>query len=147
MDLLCKKFDQLSTTELYEIYKERSAVFVVEQECAYQEVDANDLTSFHLFSLDELGEVIAYSRLIPADQDVRIGRVLVNEKYRHNGLATELVTKSIEQAKQLFPAAAVLNIQAQYYLREFYGSFGAKIVSEPYLEDNIKHVDMVLKLK
>ncbi|WP_041093714.1 GNAT family N-acetyltransferase [Paucilactobacillus hokkaidonensis] len=148
MDFKCKAFDQLSSKELFAIYQERVAVFVVEQECAYQEVDPDDLKAYHLFSRDNQGEIVAYARLIPTDDETaRLGRVLVNKKYRQQGHATELVTEAIKQTKFLFPKSATLAIQAQYYLRAFYASFGAQIVSEPYLEDNIKHVDMTLKLK
>lgn len=148
MNFICKPFGQLTTSELFEIYRARTAVFVVEQNCAYQEVDQSDLTASHLFSVDDQGMIIAYARLIPSeDGSARLGRVLVNQAYRRQGKATELVTAAIQQAKKLFPKMQVLNIQAQYYLRTFYGGFGAQIVSEPYLEDNIKHVDMVLKVR
>lgn len=145
MNFICKPFEQLSTMELFEIYQARTAVFVVEQNCAYQEVDYDDLKSYHVFARDEQGGIIAYARLIPSENgNVRLGRVLVSEKYRHQGIAKKLVTSAIIQAKKLFPMMQNLNIQAQYYLRDFYGSFDAQIVSEPYLEDNIKHVDMVI---
>lgn len=85
-----KTFEQLSHRELFEIYKIRTAIFVVEQCCAYQEVDDNDLISHHLFA-KHLQELIAYCRVIPLEEKIHIGRVLVKPSVRGKGLAKALM--------------------------------------------------------
>ncbi|WP_204498722.1 GNAT family N-acetyltransferase [Aquibacillus albus] len=148
MEWHLKTFDELSTIELYKILKARVDVFVVEQHCPYPEVDNHDQASSHLF-LEENGEIIAYARLIPENniyEEASIGRVLVNEKYRSQGYARTLMNKSIDILKQEWHVEKI-KIHGQEYLRNFYGSFGFKEISEVYLEDNIPHVDMILECK
>ncbi|WP_456274783.1 GNAT family N-acetyltransferase [Bacillus sp. AK031] len=141
-----KKFDELTNSELYNLLKERTLVFVVEQNCPYLEVDGKDPFSYHLFKEDD-GEIIAYLRILPAGvsyQEVSIGRVFVTKEYRGQGLADELLSKGLEFIEKELNETTV-KIQAQDYLRKFYGSFGFQAISETYLEDNIPHVDMLLK--
>ncbi|AHG78293.1 GNAT family N-acetyltransferase [Mannheimia varigena] len=133
-----KGFDELTTLELFEIYKLRTAVFVVEQNCPYQEVDDKDLQAVHFFAKN----LTAYCRLIPADNGVHIGRVLVAKEYRGAGLARELVQKAMDYCLEHLPTQPI-HAQAQSYLQEFYESFGFKAVSDVYLEDGIPHLDMV----
>ncbi|HGO5824575.1 TPA: GNAT family N-acetyltransferase [Mannheimia haemolytica] len=136
-----KRFDELSTQELFEIYHARTAVFVVEQNCAYQEVDHKDLQAVHFFAKNAKN-LTAYCRLIPADDGMHIGRVLVVNQFRGSGLARELVQKAIDYCQEHFPAHPI-HAQAQSYLQTFYEIFGFKAVSAVYLEDGIEHLDMV----
>ncbi|AWW33433.1 GNAT family N-acetyltransferase [Mannheimia varigena] len=136
-----KTFEQLTTTELFEIYKVRTAVFVVEQNCPYQEVDDKDLQAVHFFAKNAKN-LTAYCRLIPAEDGVHIGRVLVVKEQRGEGLARELVQKAMDYCREHFPSQPI-HAQAQSYLQEFYEGFGFQAVSEVYLEDGIEHLDMV----
>ncbi len=148
MDWKLKEFDELSNVELYNILKERTLIFVLEQNCPYQEVDGKDPFSYHLFKEDN-GEIIAYLRILPAGvayQEVSIGRVIVKKEYRGQGIAQELLKKGLDFIQNELHETTV-KIQAQEYLRKFYGSFGFEAVSETYLEDNIPHVDMLLHMK
>lgn len=148
MDWKLKEFNELSNMELYNILKERTLIFVLEQNCPYQEVDGKDPFSYHLFKEDN-GEIIAYLRILPAGvayQEVSIGRVIVKKEYRGQGIAQELLKKGLDFIQNELQETTV-KIQAQEYLRKFYGSFGFEAVSETYLEDNIPHVDMLLHMK
>lgn len=141
-----KGFSQLTPTELFEIYRVRVAVFVVEQACAYQEVDDLDVQAQHLFTQDEAGRITAYARLIDEGKQVRIGRVLVAPTNRGQGAGRQLVTAALTAAKQTYPAAQSVVIQAQAYLQKFYASFGFQPTSAVYLDTGIPHLDMVLAL-
>lgn len=141
-----KSFEQLTTIELFEIYRVRVAVFVVEQTCAYQEVDDLDVQAQHLFTQDSAGAITAYARLMDEGQQVRIGRVLVAPTNRGNGAGRQLVSTAITAAHQTYPAAQAIVIQAQAYLQKFYASFGFQPTSAVYLDTGIPHIDMVLPL-
>jgi ElaA protein len=146
MNWKLKSFDELSTHELYGILLVRTQVFVVEQECPYLEVDGKDLHAYHLYK-EENGEVVAYTRLLPAGvsyKEASIGRVLVKEDYRGKGLASELVKRGLDFIHDELGGRTV-KIQAQEYLREFYGSFGFRAITETYLDDGIPHIDMILQ--
>ncbi|ANH83971.1 GNAT family acetyltransferase [Niabella ginsenosidivorans] len=144
MQWICKSFDELSTPELYSLLQLRSAVFVVEQNSIYQDVDGKDLKSYHLMGTDN-GTVIAYTRLLPkgmsyADQSV--GRVVVAPSYRAYGLGFELMQRSIRASYELF-GNDTIRISAQLYLKQFYESLGFRPVSDVYDEDGIPHIEMV----
>ena len=146
MNWKLKKFDELTSSELYKILKERTLVFVVEQNCPYLEVDGKDPFSYHLFKEDN-GEIVAYLRVLPAGvsyQEMSIGRVFVKKEYRGQGIAGELLQKGLDFIQHELKETKV-KIQAQDYLRNFYSSFGFQPISEIYLEDNIPHVDMILQ--
>lgn len=145
-DFQQKCFAQLTTTELFEIYRVRVAVFVVEQTCAYQEVDGLDVQAQHLFTQDTAGHVTAYARLINEGSQVRIGRVLVAPANRGNGAGRQLVDAALAAARRTYPAATSIVIQAQAYLQKFYASFGFQPTSDVYLDTGIPHLDMVLPL-
>jgi ElaA protein len=141
-----KKFEELTNIELYHLLKERTLVFVVEQNCPYLEVDGKDPFSYHLFK-EENGEIIAYLRIVPPGvsyEEASLGRVLVKKEYRGKGLAVELIQKGLDFIHNELKETTV-KIQAQDYLRKFYGSFGFQSISETYLEDDIPHVDMLLQ--
>jgi ElaA protein len=147
MSWTLKRFDDLTNMELYIILKERTTVFVVEQNCPYPEVDGKDPLSYHLFK-EENGEIIAYLRVLPAGvsyQEASIGRVLVKKEYRGRGIAEELLRRGLDFIHGELNENTV-KIQAQEYLKKFYGSFGFKAITETYLEDNIPHVDMLLQI-
>lgn len=146
MNWKLKSFNELSTHELYGILQVRTQVFVVEQECPYLEVDGKDLHAYHLYK-EENGKVVAYARLLPAGvsyKEASIGRVLVKDDYRGKGLASELVKRGLDFIHDELGERTV-KIQAQEYLREFYGSFGFRAITETYLDDGIPHVDMILQ--
>jgi ElaA protein len=144
-----KKFSELTTTELFNIYKLRVAVFVVEQKCYYQEVDDDDLISYHLMFTDADGNLAAYARIIPEDNRTvaRIGRVVVNPNNRGGGLGRKLVQEALDQIPKLMPDATKIVLAGQEYLNSFYKSFGLKNVSDVYLEDGIPHIDMEMPIK
>ena len=138
-----KTFDELSTQELYQILRLRSEVFVVEQNCVYQDIDNKDQKALHLFGILE-GEIIAYSRLFkPGDyfEFSSIGRVVVAEKHRDKNFGHELIDQSIFEINNLFKAQNI-TISAQLYLKKFYESHGFVATSETYLEDDIPHIEM-----
>ncbi|MEK4668024.1 GNAT family N-acetyltransferase [Niallia taxi] len=145
MEWNLKAFNELNTVEMYTILQERTAVFVVEQNCPYLEVDGKDIESYHLFAqLD--GEIAAYARILPAGvsyKEASIGRVLVKKAYRGQGLAHDLLKKAIMFIQDDLNETAI-KIQAQSHLEKFYASFGFKSISSSYLEDNIPHIDMLL---
>ncbi|RBP00226.1 GNAT family N-acetyltransferase [Rossellomorea aquimaris] len=146
MNWKLKSFHELSTDELYRILQVRTQVFVVEQHCPYLEADGKDVHSYHLYK-EENGEMVAYARLLPAGvsyKEPSIGRVLVKEGYRRKGLASELVKRGLDFIHDELGERSV-KIQAQEYLREFYGSFGFRAITETYLDDGIPHIDMVLQ--
>ncbi|WP_125588454.1 GNAT family N-acetyltransferase [Companilactobacillus jidongensis] len=138
-----KSTNELTPKELIDILKARVAVFVVEQNCPYQEVDADDYNVLHV-CLTENGELEAYTRIIEEADKIHFGRVLVVEKYRKQGLGEKIVGATIDEIKKRFPGKPI-QIQAQAYLQKFYGSFGFKPISDVYLEDNIPHLDMLME--
>jgi ElaA protein len=138
-----KTFDELSTQELYQILRLRSEVFVVEQNCVYQDIDNKDQKALHLFGTLE-GEIIAYSRLFkPGDyfEFSSIGRVVVAEKHRDKNFGHALIDQSILEIKNWFKVENI-TISAQLYLKKFYESHGFKATSAMYLEDDIPHIEM-----
>lgn len=136
-----RSFEALTALELFTIYQARTAVFVVEQNCPYQEVDNKDLQAVHLFAKNA-NNLTAYCRLIPDTDGVHIGRVLVVKENRGSGLARELVQKAMDYCSTHFSNQPI-HAQAQSYLQAFYESFGFKAMSGVYLEDGIPHLDMV----
>ena len=143
IDWKIKTFEQLSTPEVYQILRLRAEVFVVEQNCVYQDIDNKDQKALHLFGEFE-GEIIAYSRLFqPGDyfEFSSIGRVVVAEKYRDKNYGHELIDLSILAIKNHFNEQNI-TISAQLYLKKFYQSHGFIATSETYLEDDIPHIEM-----
>ncbi len=142
---LCKKFDELSPYELYAILQLRNEVFVVEQNCPYQDADNKDLNSWHLMGwLDD--KLVAYTRILPQGvaypEEPSIGRVVTSPSTRGGGIGRKLMEKSMDELYKLFGATPI-KIGAQLYLLKFYTSLGFQQTSEIYLEDNIEHVEMV----
>lgn len=139
-----KDFQELSTEELFDIFKLRVDVFVVEQSCAYPEIDNLDKEAYHLFHKNHKQELDAYCRLIPTDSLIKLGRVLTSKDQRKKGLGRKLVEEALNFCQQRYPDLPVY-AQAQAHLQDFYASFGFKTTSEVYLEDDIPHIDMIKK--
>lgn len=141
MEHYVKKFADLTTQEFYEIVKERIAVFVVEQNCPYQEVDEIDSQAWHTYFKDEEGKISAYTRIFEEDGTIHFGRVLVNSEHRKEGLGRKIVQRTMEVIEANYPQRPIV-IGAQVYLQSFYESFGFEAISDVYLEDDIPHIDM-----
>ncbi|CDQ40957.1 MULTISPECIES: GNAT family N-acetyltransferase [Virgibacillus] len=142
MEWVVKTFNELDAEELYKILQLRVDVFVVEQRCAYPELDGYDFRSIHYY-LKDGEEIAAYARLLPAGsmyEEASIGRVLVAAKYRGNGYGRQLLANVLHYMKN--EQVYTLKIQAQQYLKKFYESFQFRQISEPYLDDGIWHIDM-----
>lgn len=145
--ILCKKFEELTLEELYEILKLRSEVFVVEQNCIYNDIDGKDKTSFHVI-IKENNEITAYLRVLPPGisyENASLGRVLVAKDARGMGYAKAIVTEGINCVLRNFNTNKI-TIGAQEYLKDFYSEFGFKPVSEVYDEDGIPHLNMTLNI-
>lgn len=146
MNWKLKKFEELTVEEIYRILKLRNEVFVVEQQCVYQDCDGKDEKAYHLY-IEDNGKIIAYLRILNKGvsyDEIAIGRVLVHKNYRGKGIAREMMLKAINFI-ELNLNEIVIKLQAQEYLLGFYKSLGFKEVSNVYLEDNIPHVDMLYK--
>ncbi|GAA0126618.1 MULTISPECIES: GNAT family N-acetyltransferase [Clostridium] len=147
MNFIVKKFDELKLEELYEILKLRNQVFVVEQNCPYQDCDDKDKKSYHIF-LKDGKEVCSYVRVLHKGvsyDEVSIGRVVVSPKHRKGGLGRKNMLEAIDFIKNILKEDKI-RISAQEYLIEFYKSLGFEPVSEVYLEDNIPHIEMLWNL-
>jgi ElaA protein len=143
---VCKKFPELSPDELYRIVQLRIAVFVVEQNCAFQDADNKDQAAWHCMGWDA-GNLIAYSRILPAGvsfAEVSIGRIVTSPSIRGSGVGKELMQESIARAHEFFGHVPI-RIGAQFYLKRFYESFVFVRAGEIYLEDGIEHIEMVRK--
>ena len=137
-------FAQLTPRELHDLLQLRAAVFVVEQKCAFQDVDGADPECWHLLGRRG-GELVAYCRLVAPGvkyEEPSIGRVVTSESARGTGAGRELMAEALRRAEALWPGRAI-RIGAQRYLERFYGTYGFETVSEPYDEDGIMHVLML----
>ncbi|MAP01246.1 MAG: GNAT family N-acetyltransferase [Flavobacteriales bacterium] len=139
-----KKFNELSTIEFHDIIQLRLAVFVVEQDCVYQDLDGKDTSALHMLGKTEKGEIIATARiLIENSGKVIVGRVVVDDNYRKYGIGKELMKQTISDINRLMGNVQI-NISAQKYLLNFYTSLGFISTDNEYLEDGIPHVEMNL---
>ncbi len=139
-----KPFNELSLTELYNLIRLRSEVFVVEQNCVYQDLDNKDEKALHLLGKCN-GTIVAYSRLFDAGayfDDASIGRVIVDKNFRDKKWGHLLIQEGIAMVKKHFNQDTI-KISAQLYLQKFYESHGFVQTSEMYLEDDIPHIEMV----
>jgi ElaA protein len=144
---LLKKFEALTPFELYAILQLRNEVFVVEQNCVFQDADDKDQASWHLMGMQD-DKLVAYTRLVPPGvsyAEPSIGRVVTSPQVRGTGIGKELMQRSIDECYRLFGEQPI-KIGAQYYLKQFYGSLGFAQVSEIYLEDGIEHIYMLKPL-
>jgi ElaA protein len=139
------RLGELSAEQVYAVLAARVAIFVVEQNCAYQDLDGLDADAEHLIVWSG-AEVAGYLRVLgPGTRfdDPSIGRIITTQPFRGSGLGRDLVAKGIERTRLRYPGQPV-RISAQQYLEKFYRDFGFVTVSQPYLEDNIPHVEMLL---
>jgi ElaA protein len=138
-----KRFNELSTQELYDLLQLRSEVFVVEQNCVYQDIDGKDAKAIHLLGTYN-NELVAYVRIFkPGDyfEQASIGRVVVKQNYRDRKWGYDLMNKAIQATEEVFTETKI-TISAQLYLKKFYENLGFIQTSEMYLEDDIPHIQM-----
>lgn len=138
-----RRFETLTTVELYNILQLRSEVFVVEQNCIYQDIDCKDQKALHLIG-DDNGQIVAYARLFKRNdyfEEASIGRVVVKPTYREKKIGHILMREAIYFMKHQLGETKI-TISAQLYLKGFYESHGFIQTSEMYLEDDIPHIEM-----
>lgn len=146
MKWILKKFDELTLDELYSILELRSKVFIVEQNCIYNDPDGKDQVAWHLMGMGE-DQLIAYARILPPGvvyTDPAIGRVVTAPSKRKSGLGRELMNRSINHCEKLFGKTSI-TLSAQAYLKKFYESLGFSAVGDEYLDDGIPHIKMSSK--
>ncbi|WP_397364154.1 GNAT family N-acetyltransferase [Olleya sp. R77988] len=144
LKIITKTFQQLTTKELYDILQLRSEVFVVEQDCVYQDIDNKDQKALHVIGFKN-EKVVAYTRLFkPGDyfELSSIGRVVVAEKEREHKYGYDIMKASIDAIKTHYNQTKI-KISAQCYLKKFYNNLEFFEVGEEYLEDGIPHVGMI----
>ncbi|MDU1399930.1 GNAT family N-acetyltransferase [Finegoldia magna] len=144
MNTIIKPFDKLTTQELFNIYKLRVDVFVVEQQCPYHEIDDIDLESYHIYLQDDQSKILSYCRLYKQDGEYHIGRVI--SSVRRTGYGTQIMKTAIQFAMDSLKVNSVI-IEAQTYAIEFYEKLGFVEISEPFEEDGIEHVRMKYSTK
>ncbi|MBI1272633.1 MAG: GNAT family N-acetyltransferase [Alphaproteobacteria bacterium] len=145
-----KSFEGLSRDNLYEVFRLRQAIFVVEQQCIYPDIDGADPLAHHV--LGWVGEgaghkLVAYARIVPSGgyhnfPDPSIGRVCVDPAMRGRGIARALMLEAMKWLNEIYPGSPI-RLQAQQYLESFYQSLGFQTVTPPYDEDGIPHIDML----
>lgn len=144
-----QRFQEFTPGQLYAVLAARVAVFVVEQDCPYQDLDGLDEIGLHLGGWSGEGTIAAYARILPPGTrfgQPSIGRVLTAANQRRTGLGRALMRRAIGAVRETFPGQPI-RISAQCYLEGFYGSLGFTVDSAPYDEDGIPHVEMVLAAK
>lgn len=144
MEIIAKSFEELTKQELYSLLRLRSEVFVVEQDCVYQDIDKKDEKALHIMGMED-GILVAYARCFQAGDyfdKASIGRVLVRENYRKLGYGHQITKAAIKAVTTKFKADTI-KISAQIYLVIFYESHGFKTVGDRYMEDGIPHIAMV----
>jgi ElaA protein len=144
MEITIKTFDELTIYELYELLRLRTEIFVVEQDCVYQDMDGKDFKALHV--IGKQGEkIVAYTRCFrPGDyfKEASIGRVIVDQKHRKFKLGHEIMEASIKAIKDHYKIGKI-KLSAQTYLVKFYESHGFYKVGEDYFEDGIPHIAMI----
>ena len=145
--IITKIFSELDTEDLYQILRIRSEVFVVEQDCVYQDIDNKDQNDIHLY-YKENDQIVAYTRIFKAGdyyENPCIGRVVVSKKNRGNNLGKKIMIDSMEYIKQNIKGEKI-ELSAQKYLDKFYKDLGFYKIGEDYLEDGIPHQRMIFDL-
>jgi|GEM_PF-238153 len=145
IEFFIKSFEELSTIELYNILKLRSEIFIIEQNCVYQDIDDKDIQCHHLMCFVD-GNLAGYTRIVPPGltyEDASVGRVVIGTAYRGLGLGKQMMEHSIKGCQDILKESRI-RISAQFYLLKFYNSLGFSEVGEPYEEDGIPHIEMVL---
>ena len=145
--IITKTFSELDTEDLYQILRLRSEVFVVEQDCVYQDIDNKDQNAIHLYYIEN-NQIVAYTRIFKAGdyyENPCIGRVVVSKKNRGNDLGKKIMIDSMEYIKQNIKGEKI-ELSAQKYLDNFYKDLGFYKIGEDYLEDGIPHQRMILRI-
>jgi len=138
-----KRFNALSVSELYSVLQLRSKVFVVEQNCVYQDIDGKDEKAMHLLGESD-GKIVAYVRFFKSGdyfENASIGRVVIDPDYRDRKWGYEMMSEAINGVESAFGETKI-TISAQLYLQKFYEKLGFVTSSETYLEDDIPHIEM-----
>ena len=146
LSFVIKSFKELSKLELYKILRLRAEVFIVEQNCVYQDIDDKDQKALHVILLKDKS-IIGYTRIFgPGDyfDEASIGRVVISEKERHNNYGSDLMKTSIDVIYNQLHENSI-KISAQCYLENFYKALGFVSIGESYLEDGIPHIAMIHK--
>ena len=144
IEIQVKSFKELSTQELYDILQLRSEVFVVEQNCVYQDIDGKDQKALHVIGIKN-NKIVAYTRLFkPGDyfENASIGRVVVAKNQRQFKYGYDIMKASISAIENSYKETFI-KISAQAYLKSFYNNLGFKEIGEEYLEDDIPHIAMI----
>jgi len=144
MEFIIKYFNELTIHELYQILQLRSEVFVVEQECVYQDIDFKDQKALHVFGYKN-DKMVAYTRIFKSGdyfKNASIGRVIIASSARKYGFGHDVIKASITAVKTYFNDNKI-TISAQKYLKKFYESHQFIQVGEEYLEDGIPHIEML----
>ncbi len=142
--LYTKTFNELTNTELYDVLQLRCAVFVVEQDCVYQDVDGKDKKALHVLGIKS-NKVVAYTRIFGPGHyfnEASIGRVVVAESEREHKYGYDIMEASIKAIKVKYNTSTI-KLSAQLYLKKFYNNLGFKEVGEEYMEDDIPHIAMI----
>ena len=144
LTILVKPFEKLSTSELYDLLQLRSEIFVVEQDCVYQDIDGKDQKAFHVIG-SKNNKVVAYTRIFNAGDyldKASIGRVVVKDGERKHGYGLDIMKASIKAVEEQFQEVSIA-LSAQTYLKRFYNSLGFTEKGAEYLEDGIPHIMMI----
>lgn len=144
MEIKIKTFQELSLEELYQILQLRSEVFVVEQDCVYQDIDAKDQIALHVLGMKD-DKLVAYTRCFDKGlyfEEASIGRVIVKENERNHGYGHEILQASVKAIEERYKTKNI-KLSAQQYLIKFYESHGFTQTGKGYLEDGIPHIAMV----
>ena len=141
--VIIKSFEELNKAELYQIVQLRIAVFIIEQDCPYPDLDDMDQDAQHLW-IEDAGEIVCYLRVNPAGSrfsEPSLGRIVTKKSHRNNGLAEMLIKRAIDLVSE--KESRAIRISAQCYLEKYYEKFGFIKASEEYLEDDIPHIEML----
>lgn len=144
LNIITKTFNELTVHELYAILQLRSEIFVVEQNCVYQDIDYKDQKALHILGYQQ-DDLVAYTRIFkPGDylEHASIGRVLVRAVERHLKYGYAIMEASIKTIDERFNTR-IIEISAQIYLKKFYNNLGFTEIGDSYLEDGIPHVGMI----
>jgi ElaA protein len=149
LDWQIKHFSEISIAEFHDLMALRIKIFVVEQNCPYQEIDGKDKKAYHLIGRDGFGNVVATARILPKGisyKEVSIGRVAIDESARNKGNGHVLMEKCMKYIDDEFGATNI-RISAQSHLEKYYQNHGFESTGKTYLEDDIPHVEMLFELK
>ncbi len=145
MHVFSKPFEALTLDELYQLLRLRSEIFVVEQDCVYQDIDNKDQKALHVLGKKQ-GKLVAYTRCFPPGiyfEEAAIGRVVVTASERKHHLGRQIMQSSIDILQKQYPKQAI-KLSAQTYLLDFYKSLQFEPIGNEYLEDGIPHIAMIL---